>query len=315
VFLKYGVLLVGLGDPGEYLFKSAEYHQYSFVKMVAEDIEYGDTVVLKKPFGRKWGILAVGKIISQYIYRPQFDDVSGWDLQHSKSVDWYKPNKSLDAVSDLRRGTCSRVKNRKIREIADSVLATGNRVDIKPIPDMPDLIENKEIIEELVDHGLSSRSAEEVGHSIRRVQRLAKWYMYHGHRVSEYEARSLLVVPMLLALGWPEQKLKIEWDKLDIAFFDKPYRGIDEKCIMILESKSPGSGLIHSENQVRTYADKYKDCKKIIISDGIRYIVFERKNGEWKRLAYLNLLKPRKYHPFEPSVEGALAVLTSLMPG
>ncbi len=46
--------------------------------------------------------------------------------------------------------------------------------------------------------------------------------------MSEHETRTFLITPLLVALGWSEQRIKIEWDKLDVALFRYPH-GYKEK--------------------------------------------------------------------------------------
>lgn len=60
---------------------------------------------------------------------------------------------------------------------------------------------------------------------VHRIRDLGQWYrdrVREGIKVKEHETRTFLIVPLLLALGWPEQKLKIEWYNIDIAFFSNP---------------------------------------------------------------------------------------------
>jgi hypothetical protein len=53
--------------------------------------------------------------------------------------------------------------------------------------------------------------------AISRIQRLARWYSRRAGWVSEHEIRTFLIVPLPLALGWPEQRINIEYEHADIA--------------------------------------------------------------------------------------------------
>ena len=113
VFTKFGVMLIGPGNPGDY-FKSKEtykkYHWGRVVKAFAEGARDGDVVVLKRPYRKEWRVLAVGKIKGDYQYSPIFDDVEGWDLQHCRMVEWFLPENKM-TILGLKMGTFSRIWN------------------------------------------------------------------------------------------------------------------------------------------------------------------------------------------------------------
>ena len=93
-FTKFGVILIGPGEPGDYFEKKDTYKKYpwgSTVKAFAEQVRDGDMVVLKRPSKKLWKVLAVGMIKGGYQYLPIFDDVEGWDLQHCRMVEWFLP--------------------------------------------------------------------------------------------------------------------------------------------------------------------------------------------------------------------------------
>ncbi len=94
VFLKYGVILVGPGSAGDYfqnkeVYNSAESKDYRpFIRVIAEDMNQDDLVILKQPQGQSWKIVAVGRVTSDYLHKEVFGDVEGWDLQHSRLIQW-----------------------------------------------------------------------------------------------------------------------------------------------------------------------------------------------------------------------------------
>ena len=188
---------------------------------------------------------------------------------------------------------------------------------IQPHEEIPELareLDDEDLIDDLIRHGLRPKDAEEFTQTIQRIRRLVKWYYSSGRDVKEHETRTFLIIPLLLALGWSEQRLKIEWKKVDIAFFEKPYTKKDDECIIILESKKLRAGLSPAESQVKGYADKHPKCEKLIVSDECCYKLFERneENG-WAYSAYLNILNPKQTHPYEPDVGGAPDVFKNLM--
>jgi len=115
-----------------------------------------------------------------------------------------------------------------------------------------------------------------------------------------------------LALGWPEQRLKIEWKGLDIAFFQENY-GEDKNPIMILESKKLGDPLRRALEQAEAYSEKV-NCTKLVASNGLRYLLFIKEKGNWVLKAYLDLSKLAIRHPYMTEVGGAPQLLTQLLP-
>lgn len=150
--------------------------------------------------------------------------------------------------------------------------------------------------------------------TIGRLRRLARWYGSHGDQVGEHEIRTFLIVPLLLALGWAEQRIKIELNHLDITLFDEPYFSEAEPSV-IVESKRLYEGLgAGPEDQVQRYALDYPKCRKLVVSDGFRYRLLERNRRVWKPSAYANLLKLRQRHPYRPEIAGAGELFLGLLP-
>lgn len=318
VFLEYGVMLIGPGDPGEY-FQNDQYYENIYkpndIAVFAKQVKDGDIVVLKRPSGKLWEVLAIGTVKDDYVHLPVFDDVEGWDLQHCRHVRWIKP-KSKKLIPGLTRGTFKGINKQSTITTISNVLKSGVSLSFAPIPEPPKKLNDEDLIDILINYGLRPRDAEDFTQTIRRIRRLVKWYHNNGKDVKEHETRTFLIVPLLLALGWPEQKLKIEWNNIDIAFFEKPYSKENKsfnECIIILESKRLWEGLSYGASQASSYASKYPKCNRMIVSDGCCYKLFERKGSTWDYLAYLNILKPKRKHPYESNVGGAPDVFLSLM--
>ncbi len=317
VFLKYGVMLIGPGDPGEY-FQNEQYYKNIYkpndITVFAEQVKDGDIVVLKKPSGRLWEVLAVGTVRGDYVHLPVFDDVEGWDLQHCRYVKWIKP-KSEKRMTGLTRGTFKGINKQSTITTISSVLNSGIPLSFTQIPEPPKKLNDEDLIDILINYGLRPKDAEDFTQTIHRIRRLVKWYYSNGKDVKEHETRTFLIVPLLLALGWPEQKLKIEWNRIDIAFFEKPYseENKNNECVIILESKRLWEGLDYGASQASTYASRYPKCNRLIVSDGCCYKLFKRKGTTWHYSAYLNILKPKPTHPYKPNVGGAPDVFLSLM--
>jgi hypothetical protein len=322
-FLKYGVMLIGPGDPGEYFQNKQHYKDdYKSITVFAEQVKDGDIVVLKRPSGKLWEVLAVGTVKKDYVHLPVFDDVEGWNLQHCRYVRWIKPE-SKKLITGLTRGLFKGINKQSTITTISSVLNSGISRSFTQIPEPPKKLNDEDLIDILINYGLRPKDAEDFTQTIHRIRRLVKWYYSNGKDVKEHETRTFLIVPLLLALGWPEQKLKIEWNRkgmgkkrIDIAFFEKPYSKENKssnECIIILESKKLWDGLDYGTSQASTYASRYPKCNRLIVSDGCCYKLFERKGTTWHYSAYLNILKPKPIHPYQPKVGGAPDVFLSLM--
>lgn len=205
-------------------------------------------------------------------------------------------------------------------------------------------IEDKEILEFLVREGLQLSIAEGLTATFNRIRLLANYYyeaIYQRQEIDrkdirEHEARAFLILPLLTALGWPEQQMKIELEvrgespagkagKIDIACFAKPYRRNknkepnNEDCTLIIETKHFRSGLDMAPEQGKAYAEHFPHCKAILVSNGYCYKAYERnldtREFSQEPSAYLNLLRPRDGYPLDPdNVDGALEVLRLMLP-
>lgn len=283
------------------------------MKYFAEKVKEGDIVVLKRSSGRLWEVVAVGTVKGGYTHLPAFDDVEGWDLQHCRYVEWAK-SEGWEPMAGLARGTFKGINKKDTIQRIDELLKSGVIKPPEQIPEPVGKLDDEDLIDDLISHGLRPKDAEEFTQTIQRIRRLVKWYYSSGEDVKEHETQTFLIIPLLLALGWSEQRLKIEWKNVDIAFFEGPYTDRDDECIIILESKKLRAGLSPAEGQAKGYADKHPECKKLIVSDGCCYKLFERnKVGHWDYKAYLNILKPKRTYPYEPKVGGAPDVFKNLM--
>jgi len=114
VFTDFGVMLVGAGDPGPFSERKSYYRGHrdwrNQIVRFAERVSLEDIVVLKKPHGTQWEIVAVGVVKGEYEYLDLFEDVEGWDLQHCRKVAWVKPPSQI-YLKGLSRGTFIEVHN------------------------------------------------------------------------------------------------------------------------------------------------------------------------------------------------------------
>ncbi len=318
IFMKFGIILVGPGSEGNYFDNKAVYNDPQhwayrpFIFTIAEQLEKNHLVILKKPSGQQWEILAVGIVDSDYIHSETFGDVDGWDLQHCRKIKWKEPL-SKTIISGLRRGTLFGVNNQTALDEAKRTWSTGKEVTSIPIPNPVKEITVDDLIDSIMERGLPVSNSENIANTIWKLRRIAKWYSAHGSDVGEHEIRTFLIVPLLTSLGWAEQKIKIEWNNIDVVFFDKPYSD-NSKPVLIIESKRLWDGLLYAPDQAKQYAQKYPSCDLFIVSDGIRYKLYSKEKGQWNYHSYMNLMAPKRLHPYLKEVKGAVDFFLKIIP-
>jgi len=308
-FIKFGMAFVG-GDVQ--------------IETMSQ-VQKGDVVVIKNGL---YQILAAGEVIeidgktNSCGDKSWLRDFDGWDLQAYCYVNWHVPDKPID-TDGLTRATIQRLPQAKHQKIADDLLLLPAHSP-DPEPEETSSINDDQILEHLITEGLRPSSADDLTNTLRKIRLLAQYYYTNcwWEDVREHETRSFLVVPLLLALGWSEQQLKIELPcskgKVDIACFSKPYKRENDKCALIVETKDFSSGLDYAPEQARRYAGDFPSCRVVLVTNGFCYKAYVRKDDgtfNTEPSAYLNLLKPRERYPLDPvNVDGALNVLSWLLP-
>ena len=313
-FLRYGMAFVG-GTA-------------NVAKM--SEVGVGDRIILKKGMS---DILAVGDIVERNgKHRGVNDkewlrDFDGWDLRAYCLVDWHIPEKPLKATGEgLTRSTIQGVNRKELKYLADKVVGEiPAQAHIQPEPADTATVEYDEIVDYLIRQGLRAGAAEELTATFIRIRRLARYY-WNGvpwESVREHETRTFLVMPLLLALGWAEQQIKIELPvrnggRADVACFSKPFRQGSQDCVLIVETKGFSQGLDYAGGQAERYAKQFPECRLIAVSNGYCYKTWVRQpDAPWERkpTAYLNLLRPKRNYPLDPDgVKGCLEVLSALLP-
>jgi len=324
LFLNHGLACVGPGDPGDYAEHPERYAKGTpayrdFMRRFCVDLAEDDLVLLKRgAAGGRWAVEAVGRVDGRYAYEPRLEDVEGWDLQHTVPVRWRVPDQPT-LTRGLTRGTLKGVNKPAVQELAHRLwdeLADHER-ERQPLPPQADALEDEALIGQLIDRGIASGRAEEIQRTIWRIRRLARWYGRKAAWVSEHEIRTFLIVPLLLALGWPEQRINIEYEHADIALWDRTLDQDDAQLKTVIETKRLWVGLDGAPvEQAKRYAARYEHCDRLVVSDGFRYKLLEldRDTGQWVAVAYTNLLKLRSRHPTDEAVGGSGELFVSLLP-
>ena len=290
-------------------------------------VRLGDVVVLKK--GRST-IAAVGEVIERDgTFRGNGDKewlnhFDGWRLPAYCYIAWRVPGKRIKTTG-LTRTTIQQLPQQQHRTLADKLL----RYPIHPSAGEPSPtveVSDEQILRHLVAAGLRPVAADELTNTFRRIRLLADYYYTEceWEEVREHETRSFLVLPLLLSLGWAEQKLKVEFPiaggRIDIAGFTGAFhKKTTSKCSLIVETKPFATGLDVAPKQAERYGRKVDTCQVLVVSNGHCYKAYRRQtSGEFSRtpVAYLDLNRPRDRYPLDPEcVGGALQLLECLMPG
>lgn len=327
-FLDYGIAAVG-GDSD-----------------TMKDVKENDIVVLRDG-ARK--IAAVGKVIKHEgefkglasdENKSWLKDFDGWDLPAYCYVEWREPPQPEMTSGRMARQPICKLHQPDVRERAMRILDGDPYPSNYDGPSPTRKIEDGQIQELLNRSGIDAKAANAAISTMNDIRRLAGHYYDYGYEnwpeVKEHEIRTFLIIPLLLALGWEETRIKIELSpgrlgvadgrkSIDVACFCADYQpGCEgenkENCKLIIESKRFSSGIAEdAPGQAKEYAQNLPDCELVLASNGYCYKAFRRKeNGEVfsdEPCAYLNLRRPTEKYPLYPDkVDGALEVLRLLLP-
>lgn len=305
--LQYGIALVG----GE-----------EFIDTIQE-VQPGDVVILKRS---NTHIVAAGLAVERNGVcsgERESRDFDGWDLGGYCYVNWHIPPAPI-AVGGLAIGTILGVDDIRPRNQADNIIATYDVQNIyDPEPDTQQ-IDDEQILNFLIGEGFRPGEAEDLTGAFSRIRRLARYYIDQPRdqpweNIREHETRTFLVIPLLLALGWAEQQIKIEYPvgrkKADIVCFSRPYFQPDKQCEIVVETKDFKTGLDDALDQAIEYAE-ILGSNIVVLTNGYCYKIYGRDdpNGEFMPHAYLNIFSPTDIYPRDEQIEGALEVFRLLLP-
>ena len=338
LFIEHDVMFMGPGEHGKFddqlyqkkvELKQLTNHKKNQIGSFVNAPVSGDIVLLRKGYY----IDSIGVVPDEgYHWSKSLDDVYGWDLQHTRRIIWQE---------DLRTDLCKIQEKGKNPLFGDrkqipTFTAVEDQKILEPLTKLFDKVKTRELKsfkfttpeplsmemfgEELFARGLSNESVDKVVNSILRQRRLGKWYSKNCEdkiRPTEQEVVGDMVLPLMLALGWSEQLLAVEWNKVDLAgFSETPTER--EKCILICEAKRLSHGLQSAFGQAQGYFEKLglKNCKKILVTDGMKLYVYEMRNREWSDTpcGYFNVEKIRTNH-IAPKNTNAIDTLLALTPG
>ena len=311
-FLRYGLAFVGGNTNIERM----------------QSVQCGDIIVLKRGVTE---IIAAGSVVERNDKCNGHDDkdwlyhFDGWELPAWCYVNWHIPE-TLLAFGGLARGMISRIQILALQDGVRSLLQnTPATTTYIPEPGPTKKISDDDLLDHLVKWGLRVQAAAEVAVALRRIRLLSNYYMQSiwddTNIVGEHEARTFLVIPFLIALGWTEQQLKIEFacpggGTVDIACFNAAYHVENSECVLLVETKAPKIGLDFAPKQALDYTLGFPECRIAVVTNGFCYKAFRLTTGSTfstQPCACVDLRDLRDKYPRDPAVDG-FELLRYLLP-
>lgn len=310
--LRWDVILNGPGYCGpwpecEPLLRGDEVSERKLtdLRRFCEEMNENDLVVLR--IGTNL-IPAVGEIVGDYVHHDEFNDMDGWSNSHVRRIRWLwtspEAPKQFDTYTLKLGDTTQRLDSPDVYSWLECLIIPDSIYDHEPVI-LPRLSSKESIdgiSEHLFDKGVSSASILNLLSEIGEFVRVANWYK-REETPSENETVSYLVVPLLRALGWTQQKMAIEWNRIDVALFCDLPRRMDNVSIVV-EVKRMDHSCLSAFDQARNYALEAPRCKRLIVTDGLRYGVFvksgddsSQEDEDFSLHAYLNLTRLRQEYP------------------
>ncbi len=279
VMQTYGVALLSGGDSGPWRPTASEAE--SPLGRFAADAQPGDAVLLHT--GPTTAV-AIGLLAGSYEYRPQFDDVNGWDLQHTRRARW----SFLPAPYDFGERAFSPLPFAPVtlpsvaQYVTDFLNSPPSLWQTAPLPSLP--IEPEELELDALPAPLQALVAQ--------VQDLGPLYanaQAFGEPPSENELVMHYVVPLLRALGWPPELIALQWRYTDVCLFRRLPRA-PENCALIIEAKRPGVGAESAIGQALAYQAELGAHCDVLVTDGFRYRLYAA-HRHYAPVAYANLAR------------------------
>jgi len=285
VFLRHAVALIGPGDAGPWNpDRDDNEFEGGFVRRFASEVSPGDVFLLRTGVAT---VAAIGLVVGEYAHVNAFDDVNGWDLQHTRRVRWCRlPEQQVFEASPFGGSPprCSRVMNRDVIEFSERFLnSPPTHWQTVPLPELPTeqppLVDVPDVLQ-----GMIAQAADLVP--------LFQDSQSFGEPPSEDELIVHFVVPLLRALGWPPERIAVKWRYIDVTVFRCLPR-TPENCHFVIEAKRLGAGVEGALEQAKGYVEALGTTRDVIVTDGVRYRMYAGGRG-FQPLAYANLIRLKK---------------------
>lgn len=283
VFLKYGVALIGPGDAGAWAKERYAYDfaLQGFVGRFAEEVREGDVLLLSTGNAT---VAAVGIVASGYMYLDRFDDVNGRDLQHARRARWFRLPQEHRFQSPVFSASPSRFSGVIQADALDFaerfVNSPPTHWQFAPLPELP--AEQPQLVDVPTElRGLVAHAGDLVP--------LYQDQKSFGGLPAEDEMVVHFVVPLLRALGWPTERIAVQWRHIDVAVFRSLPR-TPENCLFVIEAKFLGAGVEGALDQAIGYVKALGVQRDAVVTDGIRYRMYSGERS-FEPVAYANLAR------------------------
>lgn len=334
LFINHDLMLIGPGQwPIEYfdfereaLAEGYSRQKIGMVRSFCRKVTPGDILLLRT----RHRVRTIG-LADEAGYEPDpaFDDVFGWDLSHMRRVTWQdhlEPElQAIQQERDLFAGrkqipTFTRVRDRQVLDRIEHLFERCEKRELRELPaSPPQPLGLEEVGMLLFAKGLPNEWVDRAIVAIQRQRRLADWYRTlrkETARPKEHEVVAHMILPLLLALGWSEQLLAVEWHRIDLAgFAETPTT--EKTCVLVCEAKGLGHGLQDIFEQAVEYVKRLEldRCKKILLTDGQRLYLYQRAGHGWESqpAGYINIDKIRTGH-VAPANTNAIDTIVALTP-
>ena len=315
VLVQWDVIAMGPGRYGSWAENQQAYRKelsprmFTVLERFCEGMKKGDLVILRLGTTH---VLAIGEVADdELLWLHDFGDIDGWDLQHVRRVRWLWGDGKIaqvfdaytmkwgDTVQPMGADAVKVVLERLGPHLADD--ARSRELRSLPTSERDRPLEMEEIAAYLFDRGMASGSIDALIDKMGELKQLAEWYGRAEEPVAEHETVAYLVLPLLRALGWTPQKMAVEWDRMDVALFDRVPRE-NAGLSAVVEAKKLNYSCLTAQAQAKGYAakDGRGRCRRLVVTDGLRYGVFLRDKGQHFQddlHAYLNLTRMMEEYP------------------
>lgn len=333
LFLNHDVMFLGPGRFGPYApsqyddnpaCKAEGEGKITYIRQFATEVRRKDIVLLRAGYR----VLALGVVMGEYFHSTAFDDVYGWDLEHCHRVVWQRQHD--DALRQLQTSgpffrsrkqipTFTGVHDPVVLDPIRHLFSQRLRRDLLPLPEpLPPPLTPEQLSDALFREGLSYDASLHVERAIRKLRGLLDWYGEERSpgRPTEHEVVAHMILPLLLALGWSEQLLAVEWKKIDLAVFTHTPTDA-AACGLVCEAKGMDSPLQDVVEQAIGYCKQHKldNCRKILVGNGGYFSVYRKRDDGWEPepSGYISLRKLRRHYLW-PKGTDAVKTLMALTP-
>lgn len=314
--IEWDVAIIGPGEHGKWPGCARDLQKCApgmvpIIKRFCDEMKRGHLVVLRLGTDQ---VYAVGEVVDEVPqWLDDFGDVDGWDLQIARRVRYLWtygtipkafPSRTLKFGPTILSLDSAEVLT-WLKELDVPTEAWTRELRTLPggCAEGKELrrLEPREIGECLYDRGISSDSISALLASIDELSRIAGWYSRAELDVSEQETIAYLTVPLLKCLGWSPQRMAVQREYVDIALFDKLPRE-NGNLSVVVEAKKFKDPIKVAFSQAAAYAQQEgrEGCRRLILTDGIKYYVYTRERGGYfsdRPRAYLNLTRLVEDYP------------------